>query len=59
MSFTTVEQIVANDSTGVHILDSIPTPGPDPAPPLLSQLALSGDTLTWSHAGSPRSAQLN
>jgi hypothetical protein len=59
MSFTTVEQIVANDSTGTHSLDSITTTGPGPAPPLLSQLALSGDTLTWSHAGSPRSAQLN
>lgn len=26
---------------------------------LVSQLSLSGHTLTWSHAGSPRSAQLN
>jgi hypothetical protein len=55
----TVEQIVANDRTGTHILDSITTIGPNPAPLLLSQLALSGDTLTWSHDGSPRSAQLN
>ena len=31
---------------------------PTPAS-LLSQLALSGHTLTWSHAGTPESAQLN
>jgi hypothetical protein len=52
---TTLEQIVANDSTGTHILDSITTTGPS----LLSQLALSEHTLTWIDAGSPRSAQLN
>jgi hypothetical protein len=59
---TTVEQIVANDSTGTHILDTITSTGPylpNFTPSLLSQLALSGHTLTWSHAGSPRSAQLN
>lgn len=59
---TTVEQIVANDNTGPHILDSITTTSPDDpgaVPSTLSQLSLSGDTLTWSHAGSPRSAQLN
>ncbi len=56
-SCPTVEQIVANDSTGTHILDSITDAGP--ANFLLTQLALSGDTLTWSHAGTPESAQLN
>ena len=57
---TTAEQIVAADSTGTHTLDSITTSSPDnPPPPSLSQLALSGHTLTWSHAGTPRSAQLN
>jgi hypothetical protein len=56
---TTVEQIVANDNTGTHILDSITT-GPDgPIPSSLSQLSLSGDTLTWSHDGTPESAQLH
>jgi hypothetical protein len=55
---TTVEQIVANDSTGTHVLDSIPNSGLVP-PFSLSQLALSGHTLTWSHAGTPKSAQLN
>ena len=59
---TSAEPIVANDSTGTHILDSITTTTPcnSPAPALLlSQLSLSGDTLTWSHAGTPESAQLN
>ena len=60
-SCTTTEEIVANDSTGTHVLDTITTTGPDynPLPSMLSQLALSGDTLTWNHVGSPRSAQLN
>jgi hypothetical protein len=53
-----VEQIVANNSTGTHVLDSIPNPGPVP-PFSLSQLALSGHTLTWSHAGTPERVQLN
>jgi hypothetical protein len=59
---TSVEQIVATDSTGTHTLDSITSTNPcdSPAPALLlSQLSLSGDTLTWSHAGTPDSAQLN
>jgi hypothetical protein len=61
-TMTTAEQIVANDSTGTHVLDSITTTSPnDPSavPSVLSGLSLSGDTLTWSHAGSPRSAQLS
>ncbi len=57
---TTMEQIVANDGTGTHTLDSITTTGAyTPTPSSLIQLALSGHTLTWSHAGSPRTAQLN
>jgi hypothetical protein len=60
-SCTSVEQIVANDNTGTHILDSITTPtsydGPR-APSQLSDLTLSGNTLTWSHAGTMESAQL-
>ena len=61
-TMTTVEQIVANDRSGTHVLDSITTTGPDDpsaVPSTLSQLSLSGDTLTWSHAGIPQSAQLN
>ena len=57
-----VEQIVANDSTGTHVLDSIPTTNPcfSPTPALLlSQLSLSGHTLTWNHVGTPETAQLN
>ena len=57
---TTVEQIVANDSRGGHTLDSITTTGPyNATPSSLSQLELSGHTLTWSHDGSTRTAQLN
>jgi hypothetical protein len=58
-SYTTVEQIVANDSTGTHVLDSIATTDPlNPTPSTLSDLTLTGDTLTWSHDGTPESAQL-
>jgi hypothetical protein len=55
------EQIVAIDSTGMHILDSITTKTPCNPPPViqLRQLSLSGHTLTWSHAGTPETAQLN
>lgn len=52
----TVEQIQASDSTGVHTLDSATEP--QGSPTLLTKLALTGDTLTWEHNGSPRSAQL-
>jgi hypothetical protein len=61
-SCQSVEQIVANDSTGTRVLDSIATTTPcdSPAPALLlSQLSLAGQTLTWSHAGTPESAQLH
>ncbi len=59
-AFTTTEEIVANDSAGTHILDSIATTGPyDPTPSMLSHLALSGDTLTWSHDGTSETAQLH
>ena len=59
---TLTEQIVATDSTGTHFLDSITTKArcDGPRPVLqLSQLSLSGHTLTWSHAGTLNSAQLN
>jgi hypothetical protein len=52
----TVEQIQASDSTGVHTLDSVTEP--DGSPPALTNLTLTGDTLTWNHNGSPRSTQL-
>jgi Tol biopolymer transport system component len=61
-SCTLTEQIVATDSTGTHILDRVTTNALCDGPPpvlQLSQLSLLGHTLTWSHAGSPRSAQLN
>jgi hypothetical protein len=54
---TATEQILASDSTGVHILDS--TPPTTATSPALSNLALTGNTLTWENDGAPRSAQLN
>jgi hypothetical protein len=47
------EQIVASDRTGVRTLDSSTQVGPQ-----LTGLNLSGDTVSWSHSGSPMSAQL-
>ncbi len=52
----TVEQIQATDRAGLHILDSVTES--EEAPPALTNLALTGDTLTWDHNGSPHSAQL-
>jgi hypothetical protein len=52
----TVEQIVATDSTGVNTLDSVSEP--DGSPPQLTNLALTGVTLTWENNGAPHSAQL-
>lgn len=49
------EQLLASDSTGQHVLDSISDPS---TIPLLTDLQLSGSTLTWDHDGSPESAQL-
>jgi hypothetical protein len=53
----TVEQIQASDSTGVHTLDSITEPAGLPA--ALTNLVLSGDTLTWDDDGAQHSAQLH
>jgi hypothetical protein len=54
MSCTT-EQIVSSDATGVHTLDTVTAPGMGP---LLTGLSLTGDTLTWEHAGTPETATL-
>ena len=51
----TPEQIVASDTTGVHVLDSAPSSASQPA---LTGLALNGDTLTWNHNGQTQTAQL-
>lgn len=50
-----IEQIQTSDATGLHTVDSSRLPG---AGPFLTGLTLTGDTLTWSHAGSPRSVRL-
>ena len=52
-----VEQIMASDSSGVRVLDSATSSSPG-GPPQLTGLQLTGNTLTWTHGGSPRSAQL-
>jgi hypothetical protein len=52
----TIEQIQASDSTGVHTLDSATEP--DGSPPALTDLALTGDTLTWEDNGTQHPAQL-
>ena len=52
----TVEQIEASDSTGLHTLDSVSEP--DGSPTELNNLALTGDTVTWTDNGTQRSAQL-
>ena len=56
----TTDGIVASDSSGVHIEDTASEAGSgfSLGTPSLTDLQLSGDTLTWLHAGSPRSATL-
>jgi hypothetical protein len=49
----TVEQIQASDSNGVHTLDTATEP--DGSPPALTNLALTGDTLTWDDNGTQHS----
>ena len=51
----TIESIQTSDGTGLHTADSIKTPG---SGPFLTGLTLNGDTLSWSHDGSPRSVEL-
>ncbi|HEY5318292.1 MAG TPA: hypothetical protein VIJ20_09945 [Solirubrobacteraceae bacterium] len=53
----TVEQIMASDATGLHALDATATPGSGGS--WLTALSLSGSTLSWDHAGTPQSAELN
>lgn len=57
------EQIQAVDSSGFRVVDSASTTPPAGTPPgegfALTDLALSGDTLTWRHNGQPESTQLH
>lgn len=55
---STTEQIVAVDSTGAHVEDTITLPESGPPPAMLTDLQLSGDTLTWLHDGSSRTTTL-
>jgi hypothetical protein len=50
-----IESIEASDKTGRHTIDWTELPG---SGPFLTGLTLTGDTLTWNHAGSPRTFQL-
>ncbi len=50
-----IESIEASDKKGVHTVDSTKLPG---SGPFLTGLTLTGDTVSWSHDGSPRSAAL-
>lgn len=50
-----VESIEASDANGVRAVDSSKLPG---SGPFLTGLTLSGDSLSWSHDGSPETAQL-
>ncbi len=54
------EQILAVDSTGMHVEDTVTESesGYNLPPPHLTDLQLTGDTLTWLHDGSPRTATL-
>ena len=54
---TPTEEIIANDSAGTRTLDTAATSYG--APPMLTGLSLTGDTLTWNHAGTQRTAQLH
>ncbi len=55
------EAILAGDSSGVHILDTVSSQHPitQQGPALLTGLQLSGSSLTWDHAGTPESADLH
>ena len=50
-----VEQLQASDRKGLHAVDSGAVPG---SGPLLTGLTLTGDLLSWSHAGTPRTIAL-
>jgi len=53
----TIEQIQASNSTGVRTLDSVTEP--DGSPAALTNLALTGDTLTWDNNGTQHTAPLH
>jgi hypothetical protein len=51
----TLEQIQASDATGLHAVDTSELPGPGP---FLTGPTLTGDVLSWSANGTPRSVTL-
>jgi hypothetical protein len=54
---TPIEEIIANDSAGTRTLDTATTSYG--APPMLTGLTLTAETLSWNHAGTQRTAQLH
>jgi WD40-like Beta Propeller Repeat len=50
-----VEQIQASDRSGLHTVDFTEAPGNGP---FLTGLTLTGDVLSWSHDGTPRTVTL-
>jgi len=52
------ETIDAIERSGIHTLDQLFDPQGTSTGPFLTGMALSSSTLTWEHAGSPRTAQL-
>jgi len=54
------EQILASDSSGVHVLDTVASQHPVSQPPTsyLTGVKLAGDTLSWNRGDTPESAQL-
>ena len=50
-----VEQIQASDSSGLRTVEFSETPGNGP---VLTGLTLTGDVLSWSHDGTPRTVTL-
>jgi WD40 repeat protein len=50
-----VEQLQASDGSGVRTVDASEFPGTGP---FLTGLRISGDVLSWSHSGMPRSVTL-
>jgi hypothetical protein len=61
LSADRTERIVASDSTGVHVLDTVASASPasQPVASWLTELQLSGDTLTWEQSGASKSAVLH
>ena len=52
------QTLIVHDSAGMRRIDSANETTSGTPPPLLTNLAVTGSTLTWDHAGQPQSASL-